>query len=161
MSYADDKKYSDWLLFAGICFCIFQLQLCHVEVLVDDLGNWLDFSAQLLLYAVQREAVIVGDQVDGDAEVAKAAGSANAVQIRLCHLWEVKVDHHVHSLYVYASREEVRADKVPAEASAEVVEHAVTMLLGHLGVDVVAGVAKLGYLLGQELHPLSGVAEDD
>ena len=33
--------------------------------------------------------------------------------------------------------------------------------LHHLGVDVEAGVAQLGDLLGQELHPLGGVAEDD
>ena len=35
------------------------------------------------------------------------------------------------------------------------------MRLGHLGVDVVAAVAELGDLLGEQLDPLSGVAEDD
>lgn len=35
------------------------------------------------------------------------------------------------------------------------------LYLHHLGVDVEAGVAQLGDLLGQELHPLSGVTEDD
>ena len=35
------------------------------------------------------------------------------------------------------------------------------MRLGHLGVDVVAAVAELCNLLGEELDPLSGVAEDD
>lgn len=38
---------------------------------------------------------------------------------------------------------------------------AVAMLLVHLGVDVVAGIAKLGDLLGQQFNPLCGVAEDD
>ncbi len=33
--------------------------------------------------------------------------------------------------------------------------------LHHLGMDVEAGVAQLSDLLGQELHPLSGVTEDD
>ena len=40
-------------------------------------------------------------------------------------------------------------------------EHPVSVRLGHLGVDVVAAVAELGDLLGEELDPLSGVAEDD
>lgn len=40
-------------------------------------------------------------------------------------------------------------------------EHSVSVGLGHLGVDVVAAVAELCDLLGQELDPLSGVAEDD
>ena len=39
-------------------------------------------------------------------------------------------------------------------------EDTVTMLLPHLGVDVVAGVAQIGDLLGQELHSLDWVAED-
>ena len=42
----------------------------------------------------------------------------------------------------------------------EVVEDAVAMLLVHLGVDVVARVAKLRYLFRQQLHTLGGVAED-
>ena len=33
--------------------------------------------------------------------------------------------------------------------------------LGHFGMYVVAGVAQLGDLLGQQLHPLGRVAEDD
>lgn len=33
--------------------------------------------------------------------------------------------------------------------------------LHHFGVDVKAGVTQLSNLLGQELHPLSGVTEDN
>lgn len=33
--------------------------------------------------------------------------------------------------------------------------------LHHFGVDVEAGVTQLSDLLGQELHPLGGVTEDD
>ena len=40
-------------------------------------------------------------------------------------------------------------------------EHPVPVCLGHLGVDVVAGVPKLGDLLRQQLHSLCRVAEDD
>lgn len=38
----------------------------HVQRRVDDLGDGLDLRAQLLLDAVQREPVLVRDQVDGD-----------------------------------------------------------------------------------------------
>uniref|UniRef100_A0A6B0UWV9 Putative secreted protein n=1 Tax=Ixodes ricinus TaxID=34613 RepID=A0A6B0UWV9_IXORI len=97
-------------LFVGVCFWILHLQVCHIEVLVDDLGDGLDLCAQLLLNAVQGEAVVVGDQVDGDAQVAEAPGPADPVQVCLRHLGEVEVDHHIHRLDVYAPREQVGAD---------------------------------------------------
>lgn len=40
-------------------------------------------------------------------------------------------------------------------------EDSVTMRLSHLGVNVVAAVAEFRDLLGQKLHPLSRVAEDN
>ena len=40
-------------------------------------------------------------------------------------------------------------------------EHAVAVLLVHLGVDVEARVAELGDLLGQQLDSLRRVTEDD
>ncbi len=43
----------------------------------------------------------------------------------------------------------------------EVVEDPVPVALEHLGVDVEARVAKLGDLLGQQLHAVDRVAEDD
>lgn len=53
------------------------------------------------------------------------------------------------------------ADQVPAQPIPEVVEHAVPVLLHHLGMDVEAGVAQLGDLPSQELNPLGRVTEDD
>ena len=81
------------------------------------------------------------------------------MEVGLGHLWEVEVDDDVDSLDVDTSGEEIAADQVPAEAGSEVVEDSVAVSLGHLGVDVVAGVAQLGDLLGQELHSLCRVAE--
>ena len=40
-------------------------------------------------------------------------------------------------------------------------EHAVAVALHHLGMDVEARVAKLGDLLGQQLHAVYRVAEDN
>ena len=64
-------------------------------------------------------------------------------------------------LDIDAAGEKIWADEVAAESRPEVVEHPVPVCLGHLGVDVVAGVPKLGDLLRQQLHSLCRVAEDD
>ena len=83
------------------------LELGHVESLVDDLWHGLDLCAQLLLDCKQVEPVAVRDEVDGQAQVAVAAGAPDAVQVGLRGLGEVKVDDHVDRLDVYASREQV------------------------------------------------------
>lgn len=59
----------------------------------------------------QVEAVIVGDEVDGQAQVAEAARAANAMQVRLCVLGEVKVDNDVDALDVNAAGEQVCGQK--------------------------------------------------
>ena len=83
------------------------------------------------------------------------------MKVRLSHLGEVEVDDDIDSLDVNTPGEEIAADEVSAEASSEVVEDPVPVSLGHLGVNVVAGVAKFRDFLGQKLHPLCGIAEND
>ena len=70
--------------------------LCAVEVPVNLSRDRLDLSAQLRLDAEEVVPVLVGDEVDRETEVPKAARATNPVQVRLCVLGEVKVDHHVH-----------------------------------------------------------------
>jgi len=130
------------------------VELCHVQRFVDVPRDWLDLSSQLLLDPVESEPVIVGNEVDGDSEVAKSSTAANPVQVGLSHLGEVEVDDDVDSLNVDTSGEEIAAHEVPAEAGPEVVEDSVAVSLGHLGVNVVAGVTELSDLLGQQLHSL-------
>lgn len=137
------------------------VELSHVEGFVDDLGDGADLCAELLLDPVQGEAIVVGDQIDGHAEVTEPSGSSNSVQIRFCHLWKVEVDDNVDGLDVDSPCEEIGADEVPAEAGPEVVEDPVAVGLGHLGVDVVARVTKLSNLLGKQLHTLGRIAEND
>ena len=105
------------------------VELGDVEALVDVPGDGLDLCAQLRLDPVERESVIIGDQVDGHSEMAVSAASPDPVQVSLGHLGEVEVDDHVDGLDVDTAGEEVTADKVPAQAGAEVVEHSVTMSL--------------------------------
>lgn len=50
---------------------------------------------------------------------------------------------------------------MPGASVAELVEDAVAVGLHHLGVDVEARVAQLRDLLGQQLHAVHRVTEDD
>lgn len=68
------------------------------------LRDRLDAGVQLLLDAMQRVAVLVRDQVDGDAQVAVAPRPPDPVQVRLGVAREVEVDHHVHRLDVDPAR---------------------------------------------------------
>ena len=52
-----------------------------VEPLVNVARNGLDLGAKLLLDAVEVEAVLVRDEVDGETEVTKATGSTDTVEI--------------------------------------------------------------------------------
>ena len=83
------------------------LELCDVEALVDHLGDGADLRAELVLDSVQGEAVVVRDEVEGDAEVAEAAGPTDAVEVGLRHLGEVEVDDDVDCLDVDTAGEEV------------------------------------------------------
>ena len=54
-----------------------------------------------------------------------------------------------------------RCYKMSCGAVAKFMENAVTIILLHLSMDVVAGIAKLGDLLCKELHTINRVAKDD
>ena len=86
---------------------LFLVGLCDVEALVDDLGDGPDLCPELLLDPVQSEPVVVGDEVDCNTQVAEAAGSTDAMQVRLGHLREVEVDDHVHGLNVNTTSEQI------------------------------------------------------
>lgn len=135
--------------------------LVNVEALVNASRDRLDFDTQILLNVVEVEAVIPADKVDGEAQVAVAARTANAVQVGLGVLGEVEVDNNIHGLNVNTTGKKVGAHKVAASAVAEVVENAITSVLGHLGVAVEAGIAQFGDLLGEQLYTVRRVAEDD
>lgn len=132
---------------------------------IDDLWNWLDLSAQFLFDLVQSESektaaiqlgqeraaaesffllvllvlpVVIGDEIDGNAQVTEAAGTTDTMQVGLGHLGEVEVDDHVDGLDVDTTGEQVGADQVAAGTVAEVVENAVAVVLTHLGVNVEA-----------------------
>lgn len=117
-----------WLDFFSALAVIFG----HVQALVDDAWDGLDLCPQLLLDPLQVEAVVVGDEVDGEAQVSEAActqqqwwsrfgqkapmgsesaraltGSPDTMKVRFSQFGEVKVDHDIHSLDIDPPREQV------------------------------------------------------
>lgn len=82
--------------------------LLAVEGPVHYRGDGLDLSAQLLLNAIEVQAVVVGDEIDGETQVTKTSGSTNAVEIRLRVLGKVKVDDHIDGRDVNTTSEEIR-----------------------------------------------------
>ena len=53
------------------------------------------------------------------------------------------------------------ADKISAKSSPEIVEDPIPVGLSHSGVNVIAAIAELRDLLGQQLHALGRIAEDN
>lgn len=145
----------------GLLATLLLMELSHVQGLVNVPRDGPDLSAQLLLNSVEGESVVVGDQIDCNTKVAEPSTSPDSMEVGFSHLGEVEVDHHVDCLNVDTTSEQVGTDQVSTQTSSEVMENSVPVSLSHLGVDVVTGVAQLGYLLSQQFHTLGRVAEDD
>lgn len=112
--------------------------LVNIEALVNRLGNGLDFRAEVTLNIVEVEAIIPVDQIDGQAKVAIATRTTDTMEVGFRILGEVKVDDDVYRLDVDTTGEEIGADQIAANTVAEIVEDAVSGLLGHLGMAVEA-----------------------
>lgn len=147
-----------------------------VKLLVNILGDGLDFCAKFLLDAVKVESrklawfwsfeahntpVIPANEVDGKTQMSKTSRTSNAMKIGFRILGEVKVDDNVHCLDIDTTGEEIGTHEISADAIPEVVKNAVTVLLSHTSMTVVARVAQLGNLLCKKLDTVGGVAEDD
>ena len=132
-----------------------------VQLAVDGGRDGLDFAAELLLDAVEVQAIVVRDEVDGKTKVAETACATNTVEVRFTVLGEVEVDHHVDTLDVDTAREQVRAHQVAGGALAELMEHSVAVALLHASMNVEARVPELGDLLRQQLDAVDRVAKDD
>lgn len=74
---------------------------------INDGRDGLNLSAQLLLDAVEVEPILVGDEVDGESEVAVTSRTSDSVKVRLGVLGEIKVDDDVDGLDVDTTGEEI------------------------------------------------------
>lgn len=91
----------------------------------------------------------------------EAARTANPVQVGLRILRVVKVHHDVDRENIDAAREQIGTHEAASLTILEVVVDPITIGLIHTGVNEEAGVAELTDFLGQQLHTLRRVAEDD
>lgn len=114
------------------------VKLFAIERLVDVGRNGRNLSAQLLLDAVEVEPVLVRDETDGKPTVAKPARAADTMKVSLRALGEVKVDDDIDGLNIDTAREQVGRHKIAAGPGAEVMEHAVTLALWHLRMNIEA-----------------------
>ena len=135
--------------------------LLRVERRVNLRRNGQDLRSKLLLGLVQVVAVVVRDQVHSQTQMSEATRSANAVQVRLAVLGEVEVDDDVHSLDIDSACEEVARYEVTALAAAEVLEHAVAVVLRHLGMNEKAAVSELRHLAREKLDAVRAVGKND
>ena len=130
------------------------MELGDVQSLIDHFRNRFNFCPQFRLDPLQGVSIIICDEVNGDTKMAESTRTTDAMQIGFGHLGEVEVDDDIDSLYIDATSEQIRADQIAAQSLAEVMEDPVPVRLGHLGMDVEAGVAKFSNLLSQQLHSL-------
>jgi hypothetical protein len=92
-------------------------------------------------------AIVVCDQVHGETQVTETSRTTDSVKVRFTILGEIKVDDDIHRLNIDTSGEEIRRYQVPCSFIAELVENPVSVRLLHLGMNIIAGVAKFGDFL--------------
>jgi hypothetical protein len=156
------------LLFRGgrdaITVVLHHLIFRHVKFRVDAVlmaGDWLDLRLQFHLNTAKVVSVFECDEVHRKTAMAVTSRASNAMQISFGIARKVEIDDHIDRLDVNAAREQIRTHQIAAIALAEVVEHSIAMLLGHFGMDIIAGIAQLSDLFCQQLYAPSGIAEDD
>ena len=135
--------------------------LIDVEALVNGGRDGLNFGAEIAFDVIEVEPVIPADQVDSQTQMSVTPRAANTMEVRLGVFGEIEIDDDVDSLNVDTTGEQIRTDQIAADTVTEIVEHAVSGLLGHLGMAVEARVAQLRDLLGQKFDAVGRVAEDD
>mmetsp|Transcript_4825 Transcript_4825/g.14215 ORF Transcript_4825/g.14215 Transcript_4825/m.14215 type:complete len:290 (-) Transcript_4825:429-1298(-) len=124
-------------------------------------GHLVDLRGVVLLDVPEDADVLRLDEVHRHALATEAAGAADAVDVELAIVWEVVADHKRHLLHVKAAAPDVRRDEHAAAARAELVHDGVAVLLRHVAVHGGHGEVGLAHLLGEPVHLLLGVAEDD
>lgn len=113
-------------------------RIIDIEFLVDVLWNRLDFCSQFLLNLIQIEAIVPVDKVDCKTQVPKTSRAADSVKVGLSIFGEIEVNDNIDSLDINTASQQIRADKVSANAIPEIVEDAVAVMLKHSSMGVEA-----------------------
>lgn len=91
----------------------------------------------------------------------KTSRAANPVQICLGIFGEIKVDDHIDRLYINATGQKIRTDKISTDTVAEIVKNSIAIMLQHASVRIETGITKFRDFLGEEFHSIGGIAKDD
>jgi len=128
---------------------------------INNRWDRLNLRTQLLLNAIHVETILISNKIDGQTQMTKTTRASNTMQVGLGGLREVKVNDHIDGGDVDTTSDQVGADQVAANSTTEVMVDTIAIILPHLGMNVEAGRPQLSDLLGQKLHAIDGVAEDN
>ena len=136
-------------------------RIVSVEFLINGLWNGCNLGTKFLLDSVEVEAILPIDQVDRHSQMAEPSRSTNAMKVGLRILRKIEIDDHIYGLDVDTTSKKIGTYKVAANTIPEIMEHAVAVVLQHLGMRIETGVSKFGDFLRKQLHTICGVAEND
>lgn len=119
-----------------------------------------DLRPEFDAHIIECVLIVYCDQANGEAEVSEPAGPTNSVEVGLSVAGEVKVNDYIHGLHVNTARAEVGRHEVSAVPASELVEHLISVLLGHPRVDEERRVPHLCDGASEPLDSLQRVAED-
>merc|ERR1712228_495410 len=105
--------------------------------------------------------IIVRNEVDGDALSTETTTAANAMQIILCVLGQLKVNNQGYLLHVDATRQQVCGNQNSRGTRAELTHDQVSLLLIKLRVHTRNCEVTLRELVLDEIHLAASVAVDD
>ena len=121
----------------------------------------LDLLAGALLDAANLPVLARLGQRDGDALAARPADAADPVDVRLGLGGDVEVDDVREVLDVEPARGDVGGDQEVGRLAAELLHHAIALLLRHPAVQGLGAVAARVERLGQLVDLVAAAAEDD
>mmetsp|Transcript_25940 Transcript_25940/g.55518 ORF Transcript_25940/g.55518 Transcript_25940/m.55518 type:complete len:178 (+) Transcript_25940:1998-2531(+) len=93
--------------------------------------------------------------------MSEASRTTDSVKVSLTILREIKIDYHVDRLDVNTPGEQIRGHQMSSSAITKLVKDAVSVCLLHLGMYVVARVAKFRNFLRQQFNTIHRVAKDN
>mmetsp|Transcript_8500 Transcript_8500/g.27974 ORF Transcript_8500/g.27974 Transcript_8500/m.27974 type:complete len:232 (-) Transcript_8500:564-1259(-) len=133
--------------------------------LLDQVGDihrhLIDLGGVVLLDVAEDADVVALDKVDGNALAAEAARPANAMDVELAVVGQIVVDDQRDLLHVDAAAPDVGGDENTRVPRPELGHNRIALLLGHVAVHGRDREVGLPHLVGEPVHLLLGVAEDD
>jgi len=127
----------------NVQWIIYSIRLNAVERFVYFFWNWQYLSLEFVLYQKEVAFVLFCDQIYSQSQMPISPWSSNPMQIRLRVFGKIKVNHYIHRLNIYPSRDQVWAHQNSTSSFAKVVKYPASLVLRHFGVNIEARIAQL------------------